>query len=245
MPFFFLVLQIWPHYFQLALRTAFAVFTVVTICLGGVQQGDTTWFIFLTNWTYFVVTLSSVGFLVLSLIHLYQSVAWAGIPPAEVRAARSVWRWYHSIQQISFTVSVTGSLLVTILNWALIGGDVDFYNIVYHGGNVGITLVELVTSNFKINFLHSVYTTVFGVVYVTFSAIYTNKTHTAIYPVLDWYKDPRGSAALAVPASILGPVFLHILMYLVAKLRMKITKHITCLPRHGSASHYQALRETV
>lgn len=240
-----LCIQFWPHYIQLAIRTVLAAFSLAVLIISGQCQGDNTWFIYLTNWTFLSITLANLGFFLLSAVHLVRELLWRERSQEQKEVACMAWSWYHSVQQIIFTFAITGSIMVTILLWALLGGPADFLTITMHGVCIALVLPDLLASNFKVNVLHGVYTTAISLCYVIFTAIYTHITKKAIYPVLDWSKDPGASAALAVPTGLLAPFAIHLVAYALFKLRTTVAKRVSWLRRRDGTATYHVFQQEV
>ena len=66
---FKILLQIVPQWTLLLLRFILAAFCIVIIIVSGVQKSDPRWFIYLTNWSFLLLTMAMLGLALISIIH--------------------------------------------------------------------------------------------------------------------------------------------------------------------------------
>ena len=64
-----MLFQIVPQWMLLLLRLILATFCIVIIIISGVRQSDPRWFIYLTNWSFLLLTMAMVGVALISIIH--------------------------------------------------------------------------------------------------------------------------------------------------------------------------------
>ncbi len=62
------ILQIVPQWTLLLLRLILATFCVIITIVSGVQKSDPRWFIYLTNWSFLLLTMAMVGLALISIL---------------------------------------------------------------------------------------------------------------------------------------------------------------------------------
>ena len=58
-----------PQWILLLVRLILATFCIVIIIVSGVRKSDPRWFIYLTNWSFLLLTMAMVGLALISIIH--------------------------------------------------------------------------------------------------------------------------------------------------------------------------------
>lgn len=66
--------QIVSTWILLSLRLVLATFCVIITIVSGVRKSDAKWFIYLTNWSFLLLTLAMIGLTVISIIHAYKKL---------------------------------------------------------------------------------------------------------------------------------------------------------------------------
>ena len=66
-----MLLQVMTSRTLLVLRLILVTFCVVITIVSGVQSSDPRWFIYLTNWSFLLLTLAMIGLAIISAIHAF------------------------------------------------------------------------------------------------------------------------------------------------------------------------------
>ncbi|XP_065176425.1 protein rolling stone-like [Sycon ciliatum] len=237
-----------PDLLMLMVHSIFAVYSVVIIFMSafdGVESPK--WFIYLSNLGYLSVMLSFVGFAVIG-VHRYwrkYSLVHQNYPYEELSQALGAWRWFHSIQQIMFTIALSVSTLITLLYYTLLAPDGSFLDVSIHALNTAFCFVELCLSNFKLNILQVIYPLIAGVVYIVFTIIYALSGGTdingndAIYPPLDWNNKPGNAALLSLLAAFIGVPLVHLIYFGMMKIRIAIARRVSTTLPSGIGIDYE------
>jgi hypothetical protein len=206
------------------------------------------WFIFLTNWGFFILT---AHFLWAAGIAIHYVVTKTGN-----RNDESAMRWFHGIGWLLFNSAVNVALLITVLFWALLypsigknsgsdntnstesshfGGsdheeDLEV-NIVMHTLNTLLSLTDIFFSGFPVRLLHAVHTMIIGSLYAIFTVIYwaaggTNNYNGQryIYPVLDYSKWPGRAAANVILSVLVALPLAQVVTYGCYQLRRYLVR---------------------
>lgn len=177
-------------------RLFWAVYHVVWIILTGVYSwqwaGDdpeqqVKWFIFLTDWCYFVLTVST---LVDAACVVYIFFCRVDIK----NGISDEMTWYLKANWVIFNIANSSAVVVTLTFWGLVynGGSVTVIDIFTHGVNAIYVIVNASVTSVPVRFYHFLHGILFGVTYVVFTAVYyaaggtNHQNKPYIYPVLDW-----------------------------------------------------------
>ena len=112
-------------------------------------------------------------------------------------------------------------------------GGVD---LVTHGLNSLYVLFDLFLGATPVRLLHFYHSTLVGLIYVIFSAIYTTQTDIAIYPILDWNEAPGEAAMYGLLGALIGAPAVWVLVYGLYRLRMFL---FTCTGAQGDVTTSQ------
>lgn len=177
-----------------------AVFCVTIFIIVVSDKNNSNPFIYLTIWSYLILTLSFVALSFVSLIHYFQRLKQnrqeetsevfttnpEGIMSSErndiarnERTQRNVndiyeqYPFFRKLLWMLWTVAACCGLLVTLLYWSLVfKSPTSFFDISLHCLNSVFILVALLTSLLQVNLLHAVYVMCFGSIYIVFTVIY-------------------------------------------------------------------------
>ncbi|XP_063397369.1 protein rolling stone-like [Mytilus trossulus] len=215
-------------------RIFWALYHLVWIVLTGVYSyqwaGDdpaqqVKWFIYVTNWAYFVLTFST---LIDAICVVYIVVKRDDI----ILGACSEMPWYLKVDWVFFNVSNSASILVTMLYWGLIyssSSTTTAVNIETHGLNMVYVLVNLFLTGIPVRFYHLFHPMVFGAAYVMFSIIYTVSGGTNaqeksyIYSTFDWSNTGYTTGLSLITVLVAIPIC-HIILFLLFLLRTFVNK---------------------
>ncbi|XP_075975272.1 protein rolling stone-like isoform X3 [Anticarsia gemmatalis] len=200
------------------------------------------WFIYFTNWGFLLIALQSG--LALAVVHTYRAEKYNApceedeIPiPLSRRVrtpllCRSYWLAHNIATDLAFVIS--------LVYWTLVHDpkihEINALNILVHGGNSLLMLVELAVTAHPVRAAHALYSAGAGLAYGVFSAFYWAVGGTdriglpAIYPALDWNKP--GSAFGFVSLCAVVMVFAHALATCCAAARARLARHVRA--RRGS-----------
>ncbi|XP_050412142.1 protein rolling stone [Patella vulgata] len=219
---------------------------------GSIDGGKLGWGVFLTNWTYIVLTIYLTTHLVAAVVyHIYKwrqggsifrrteedvhndyfrdddDMSMQESPKVHFYIARIVvWVIYNAVS--------TGALVVTIIFWTSIyptmpGGPIGNYNLQLHILNSLIIFIEHFVTAVPFRILHFIYPFVYLLLYTIFSAIYWAGDHSrVIYDILDWNKPGPTTGVVLLIGLIVVPL-LHFLFYLIYKLRVFAYKRLAAL----------------
>eukprot|EP00117_Sycon_ciliatum_P033604 scpid74516/ scgid25829/ Protein rolling stone len=236
-----------PDVALLVVHVIFAAFTSGVIIFSGIDEvGGPKWFIYLTNWGYLSIVLSSIGFVAVCVhrLRLRQSLVRLQTSSEELEQSLSAWRWFHSAQQITFTIALDLGIVITGLYWSLLEPKGSFLDISTHALNAAMTILQLCLSHFKLNLLHTVYPVGVAATYLIVSYVYTvlggtNTTGQAyVYAPLDWKNKPGSAAALAVPAALVAVPLVHFIVFGIMKIRVAIARHTYTRMGRGDGNNH-------
>ena len=182
------------------LRLTVTLFCVACIIWSGFDDlsGKTKWFIYLTNWSFAILTVAFILLTFLSISKTYQmyrnkpqaddygtfetSVEAARkqeqieLPPRQERpiiiSAPTPCKWYHQVTWFICNIAFCAAIIVTVAYWLFQAKNVAFLDVVTHAFNTVFVLIELFLSRVPIRLLHFVYTMMYLTLYVIFSVIY-------------------------------------------------------------------------
>ncbi|XP_064609916.1 protein rolling stone-like [Liolophura sinensis] len=205
-------------------------------------------FIFLTNWTYLVLSVSFVFRAVTSTVFYVRSKKLDHTGEI-TQASHHIFSWRTSYAQwILYNVSTTASLLVTIAFWIAIyhGEPIQFVNFNVHAINSVIVLLDLAITAHPVRLYHVyqpvLYVLVYGLFYIIYWAAGGVDPHGNhyIYKVLDWGRNPGSAAGLSFGLVCLAVPLIHLFVFGLYKLRLYIHQRVyrpsthTILPSKSS-----------
>ena len=178
----------------MVVRLAITIFCVVCIILTGLDEsnGETKWFIYLTNWSFAILNVALILLTVLSISKTYQ--VYHSEPQADdygtfetsVEVARrqedielpsrhntnqvmyqpTPFKWYHQVTWLICNVSFCAAIIVTIAYWLFQAKNVGFLDVVTHAFNTIFVLVEVLLGCVPIHLLHCpIYNYLFNCLY--------------------------------------------------------------------------------
>ncbi|XP_061168113.1 protein rolling stone-like [Saccostrea echinata] len=209
-------------------RLFWAVYHFVCIILTGVYswqwagddpQQQVKWFIYLTDWCYFVLTVST---LVDAACVIYVYFCRVDIK----NGISNGMTWYLKTNWVIFNFANSAAIVVTLMYWGLVysGGSVTVIDTLTHGVNAVYVLVNVSVSAIPIRIYHFFHGVVFGVTYVIFTVIYyaaggtNHQNKSYIYSVLDW-DDPGITLAYCAAVGLVAMPLCHLMIYGIYALR--------------------------
>ncbi|XP_028394205.1 protein rolling stone-like [Dendronephthya gigantea] len=190
-------LQILSPRSLLLLRLTLATFCTAITIASGVLKADPRWFIYLTNWSFLLLTVTMIGLTLVSIIREYENISSStenasqemrncgAIITANAECASSQnnankvgpsptsLTWYEKGVWILWIVSSNAALVVTLNYWLLVfQPPTDFMDIAVHALNSFVMLVEFFMSKTPVRILHVLYVMIFAIVYSLFSVIF-------------------------------------------------------------------------
>lgn len=217
-------------------------------CLGWIiysgfhpANGNEKWFIYLTNWGFFFLTLYFMWATVICILHhcsRSDSATVIEMKPAHnnhdnaesARAEDKItildMRWYHQGLWFVFNIAANAAILITLLYWSLIfGGKTSGLDVSTHALNSVFILIDLMLSSIPVRLLHIVYCWVFGLSYLLLTVIFwaadgTNaRDQPYIYSYIDYNNLPALTSGLIVGFVLVGQPLMQALMFGLYKLR--------------------------
>ncbi|XP_026320040.1 protein rolling stone-like isoform X2 [Hyposmocoma kahamanoa] len=200
------------------------------------------WFIYFTNWGYLFIALQSG--LALAVVHRYRAEKNFNISgeddenpiPKRKRTpllCRAYWLTHIIATDLSF--------VITLIYWILVYDPkihaVSTLNLLVHGGNSLIMLIELAVTAHPLRAAHALYGASAGLAYGIFSAFYwavggTDRIgSTAIYPALDWNKPGTAFGFVGLCAVVL--VSAHAIAACLCALRIKMASRLRPARSHS------------
>ncbi|XP_062569332.1 protein rolling stone-like [Saccostrea cucullata] len=162
----------------------------------------------------------------------YNSVIATSMDPV-IGSDSMVLPWYFKLTWVLYNMANVGSLLVTVVFfvflWPMFNtSNIGLFNLQLHGINTVLTGIELFLTAIPYRLYHYIYTLMYGLAYLIFSAIFyaAGNTDPIYRGVLDWSKPGQ----TAVFILLLGFVFMPILqafLFFIYKLRLLIYKEIS------------------
>ncbi|KAJ2948091.1 hypothetical protein O0L34_g9888 [Tuta absoluta] len=186
------------------------------------------WLAFLTNWGLMLVTSMFLSGIVVSTMAFMKKIPDEGDLP-----------WYVSMYWFLHNVAVGMSLLITLLYWVLLfhpemihleGIRLFILDLMTHGVNSILVMVELLASRTPVRLLHIWQPLGVGIWYGLFTLIFFCAGGTDalgnpfIYEILDWRRP--GQSSIIVALSAVALIILYCLTYGIAYGRDKLTKVI-------------------
>ncbi|XP_033744372.1 protein rolling stone-like [Pecten maximus] len=229
-----------PHHFvqfqcgkqipYLVWRVLWALYHVVWIILTGVYSWQwagpdpnqqVKWFIYLTDWCYFMLTMSTLldmGCVVYSRAKrtdICQGLAFTN-------------PWYFKFNWVVFNVANTCSITVSILYWGLLYSSSEVMtavNIETHALNAVYVIMNLFVTGMPVRILHLWHSMVYALVYVLFSLFYTlgggtnHVDKNYVYSVLDWKGSTGFTLGISIAVTFVAMPLVHCLCYGMYRLR--------------------------
>lgn len=193
-------LQILPPYAFAAIRLIITLCCIAFIIWSGFdgRSGEEKWFIYLTHWSFFMLTVAFLLLTSLSLLNAYQAYQIQapdedyGTFETSIEAARAQesielpseqqrrvriqqptpCKWYHMVTWFFYNVAFCAAIIVSLAYWIFQAKNVEFLDVVTHAFNTIFALIELILGCVPIQLLHFLYTFIYLSVYVIFSVIY-------------------------------------------------------------------------
>ncbi|XP_073957115.1 protein rolling stone-like isoform X2 [Choristoneura fumiferana] len=184
-------------------------------------------FVYMTNWGLILIMVESLFGVVVTIQKHTGNLpdATFGLP------------WYVKTYWVLYNISIPVSFMITVFYWCLLRTSADrevkyapnpVLDVMLHGVNSVVMLVELLASAHPSRLLHILHPLYFALVYVLFSVTYYNAGgldpwgHSFIYPVIDWSKPQQTMVVVTLTALFLA--LMHILTVGIATVRDMIAR---------------------
>lgn len=202
------------------------------------------WFIWLTNWGYFCVslyfTLAALVTLWYNCKEKHQAVVVMEMrqvddQPVELEDEMPL-RWHHKAIWVIYNFAGNSAILISCLYWGLLFPSQGFaqdigLDISTHLINTVFIILEVILSSIPIHFLHIVYSWCFIIVYMVFTVIYwaaggTNPFNQKpyIYSYIDYESSPGLAVGLFIACVLVGAPLVQLILYGLYKLRQLIAE---------------------
>ncbi|KAL3853150.1 hypothetical protein ACJMK2_016716 [Sinanodonta woodiana] len=182
------------------------------------------WFIYLTDWAYFILTMAT---LLDCVVVAYVFIARKDI----VEGKMTTMTWYLKADWVMFEMSNAANFMITILFWSLIyKGDYPTNAVIIetHALNSVYVILNLFFTRVPVRIYHVFHSMLFALVYVLFSVVYyasggkNYHDQPYIYPVVDWGGNPEWAAFYSLMALFIGLPVCHLICYAVYVVRLVI-----------------------
>ncbi|XP_041349769.1 protein rolling stone-like isoform X1 [Gigantopelta aegis] len=189
------------------------------------------WFIYLTNWSYFCLTLDA-------LLEFIAVVFVRRTRPDILSGDCTVTPWYLKVVWFVYNLSSCSAVLVTSLYWSLLhkpGEHITITTLIEHALNGVYVILNLPVTAVPFKIYHMYQTMIFGVVYITFTIVYqalggTNRHDKPyIYPQIDW-NHPGTAAMFSAGSTFVAIPLIHSLLYLLCLARTAVYKRYQTRP---------------
>ncbi|KAK7490566.1 hypothetical protein BaRGS_00018169 [Batillaria attramentaria] len=182
------------------------------------NERPATWLIYLTNWTYFLLLLDTIGQAFLVSFIMYRK------PEMEVHVTplylKMAWLVYETVS--------TASIMVTLLYFIfLYDGSMTLLSMAKHVFNSVYVLLDLGVTATPVRLMHFIYPAGYAVVYLCFTSFYWGvggvnmDGEPYIYKVLDW-SDPAQASLLGLSCVFGGVPAVHFLLWCLYMLRKTV-----------------------
>ena len=237
--------------------------------LSYVNDGDTKFFIFLTNWGFLAFNTHLIWSAIISTVDFFKEFVCCHQQYTDAGETRSTAykrdleaptgccgrhynkiSWYHMIQWGLFTTGAEVAIAITILYWPLIYNPslpIDGVQFNTHGTQGIIAFIELLVVGVPVRFYHFYFTMIFGALYIVFTGIFYAAGGTNvggdpfIYSVLDYGGNPGGAVGISFAVVFVLLPIVHVLSYLVYVVRYWIVYAI--YGKQTSLSDHSRLEE--
>ncbi|XP_041348270.1 protein rolling stone-like [Gigantopelta aegis] len=189
------------------------------------KANEIKWFIYLTDWTYFVLTLAAL--LDFTAV-VYTHIARADI----VQGLTNDITWYEKTVWVLFNIGNCGSVVVSILYWALLYSasttTITAVDVGTHALNSVYVFINMVVIATPVRLYHVFHTMIYFLTYVLFSFIYHKSGGTSgtdkpyIYSILDWDSAPGTAVAYSCLMIFLAVPIAHVSLFLLYMLRVAV-----------------------
>ncbi|XP_053613791.1 protein rolling stone-like isoform X2 [Plodia interpunctella] len=194
---------------------------MITWTMSSLPGNRAKFFIYMTHWGLIMVFLESLFGIIVTVRKPMETKADAtfGLP------------WYVKTYWVLYNVTIPLAFLISTFYWGLLktSGKMTYYNphpvldVMLHGTNSLVTLVELVMSAHPSRLIHIFQPLLFSLVYLIFNVTYYYAGgldpfgHTYIYPVMDWSKPQEAMVVVALTGVFLSAC--HLIVVAIATLR--------------------------
>ncbi|XP_067684236.1 protein rolling stone-like isoform X2 [Haliotis asinina] len=189
--------------------------------------GGAVWFIYLTNWTYLLLTISAV----LDAV----TVVFVRINRQDIiKGITSHLSWYLKLSWLLNSVVTEGSLHISAVYWIFLFKcqSLTPLRFILHGMNSIYVFCNLLIVNMPVRVYHVIYPVIYGVIYTVFTVVYhilggtSGKGEPYIYKILDWSK-PKRTLPFVFLSTFVALPCLYLVVFFTHKLRIHI--HSKCL----------------
>ncbi|XP_053613781.1 protein rolling stone-like isoform X1 [Plodia interpunctella] len=211
----------------LSLRTIVCLYSVgvlvatLTVTPRALGSNAMYWLLYFPHWCFLLIVLTSFfSSAVSAYVYFKKPIdATFGLP------------WYVKTYWVLYNVTIPLAFLISTFYWGLLktSGKMTYYNphpvldVMLHGTNSLVTLVELVMSAHPSRLIHIFQPLLFSLVYLIFNVTYYYAGgldpfgHTYIYPVMDWSKPQEAMVVVALTGVFLSAC--HLIVVAIATLR--------------------------
>jgi hypothetical protein len=227
----------------LVLRCAIATYFIGVLSWSWAQCNNCKWWIYLTDWSFFLETIYAVALVALTLSAAMEKRT----PPKYLEADPSREPTIVRIFVVLFMVAVPISTLITLMYWTLI---IPFWNLcVFRPGlgeetclplpdslafaehlfNTPLLLLSFLSCRVPFYFRNAGWLILFGVAYSVWTVVYFYiNPETPIYKTLDWRNPSATLEELSVVLLVVTPVLI-VLMCLIGRGRDACFSFCHCL----------------
>jgi len=221
----------WPCHpiLYVVYRCVVAVYFFIWLVISGVQFG-TRWFLYFTNWSFFILNVS--------LLHQMSLSIWGYVSLRRDPSELTSMRWFLRVGWLLYNIAGCLSLTVFVVYWALLytAGDViDAVNITTHNINSLCVIADLLISAIPLRLLHFIHALPVGVMYMIFNIVYAFLEDDVVYDILDWVDNPGAAAIYSSSLLLVLAPLIWLCMYGLYRIRLAIFNR--CFHGRGHASY--------
>ncbi|KAL0850952.1 hypothetical protein ABMA28_006855 [Loxostege sticticalis] len=159
-------------------------------------------------------------------------------PSIELNDATFGLPWYVKTYWVLYNIAIPVAFLITVFYWGILKSSKQLHNyapnpvldIMLHGINSVVMMVELVFSGHPSRLLHIMQPLFFALAYLLFTVVYYYAGgqdpwgNAFIYPVIDWSKPEQTMVVVTLTALFLA--LMHLLVVAVASARDAICRRL-------------------
>lgn len=197
------------------------------------------WFIFLTNWAYFTLTISTLvdAIVVIFIVLKRRDIA---------KGITDTMPWYLKANWVVFNLSNVISITMSIAFWALVyfpgyPNAASALNISTHVINAVYVIINLSVTGMPVRILHFWHPIIYGLIYSFFSLFYhladgTNHNgNPYIYKPINWHT-PGTAVLYCILITFVAVPVIHMVCFGIHFLKVHISMRFRCCGRHHAIS---------
>lgn len=209
---------------------------ILSILIFDHNKWQAPWPVFLTHWSYLVLTAHLLVATIISLLHVFDDNSGIRIAlnsgDQGIIYRRTSNPFYMKISWLLFAIASGAAFIVTLIYFSALFPQrgISYLSVVdinLHLMNSVVVILEFIVAALPVRLLHGVYLFLYGLIYIVFSVIYWSVDHShVLYPgVLDWNYPGRTMGYMLLLAFV-GIPLLQSLLFGMYSLKLFIYRKI-------------------